>query len=127
MIAITLDRITISYSATPVVSDLSWEVHDDRIVGFVGPNGCGKSSILKAIVGEVTPGGGVISQRSGLTIGYLPQSLSFPPETRVFDAVRQGAEPLIEVEEALAQPTRNTVSMVNRMKPIRFMARILLI
>ncbi len=106
MIAVTLDRITISYSATPVVSDLSWEVHDDRVVGFVGPNGCGKSSILKAIVGDVTPGGGTISQRSGLTIGYLPQSLTFPPETRVFGAVRQGAEPLIEIEEALAQVER---------------------
>ena len=106
MIAVTIDRITISYSATPVVSNLSWEVHDDRIVGFVGPNGCGKSSILKAIVGEVSPGGGTIAHRTGLTIGYLPQSLSFPPDARVFDAVRQGAGPLIEVEDALAQIER---------------------
>ena len=36
MIAVTIDRITISYSATPVVSDLSWEVHDDRIVELDG-------------------------------------------------------------------------------------------
>jgi len=106
MIAVTIDRITISYSATPVVSDLSWEVHDDRIVGFVGPNGCGKSSILKAIVGEVSPGGGTISHRTGLTIGYLPQAVSFPPDARVFDAVRQGAGQLIEVEDALAQVER---------------------
>ncbi len=106
MIAVAIDRITISYSATPVVSDLSWEVHDDRIVGFVGPNGSGKSSILKAIVGEVSPGGGTISHRTGLTIGYLPQDLSFPPRTRVFDAVRQGAGALIETEEALAQVER---------------------
>ena len=106
MIAVTIDRITISYSATPVVSDLSWEVHDDRIVGFVGPNGCGKSSILKAIVGEVSPGGGTIARRTGLTIGYLPQTLSFPPEARVFGAVRQGAAQLIEVEDALAQVER---------------------
>lgn len=106
MIAATIDRITISYSATPVVSDLSWEVHDDRIVGFVGPNGCGKSSILKAIVGEVSPGGGTIAHRTGLTIGYLPQTLLFPPDARVFDAVRQGAGQLIEVEDALAQIER---------------------
>ncbi len=106
MIAVTIDRITISYSATPVVSDLSWEIHDDRIVGFVGSNGSGKSSILKAIVGEVSPGGGTISHRSGLTIGYLPQDLSFPPQMRVFDAVRQGAGALIETEEALAQVER---------------------
>ncbi len=106
MIAVTIDRITISYSATPVVTDLSWEIHDDRIVGFVGPNGCGKSSILKAIVGEVSPGGGTIARRSGLTIGYLPQALAFPPDSCVFGAVRSGAEPLIEVEEALGQVER---------------------
>ena len=106
MIAVTIDRITISYAATPVVSNLSWEVHDDRIVGFVGPNGCGKSSLLKAIVGEVTPGGGTIAHRSTLALGYLPQSLSFAPETTVFEAVRRGAEPLIEIEEALHQIER---------------------
>jgi ATP-binding cassette subfamily F protein 3 len=106
MIAVTIDRITISYSATTVVSGLSWEIHDDRIVGFIGPNGCGKSSILKAIVGEVSPAGGTIARRTGLTIGYLPQTVSFPPDTSVFDAVHRGAGQLIEVEEALAQIER---------------------
>jgi len=106
MIAVTIDRITISYAATPVVTDLSWEIHDDRIVGFVGPNGCGKSSILKAVIGDVTPGGGTIAQRGGLTVGYLPQTLTFPDDPSVFDAVRHGAGPLLEVEEALAQIER---------------------
>jgi ATP-binding cassette subfamily F protein 3 len=106
MIAVTIDRISISYAAIPVVADLSWEIHDDRIVGFVGPNGCGKSSILKAIVGEVAPGGGTIAHRSGLTIGYLPQALTFPEDQSVFAAVRHGAEPLLEVEDALAQVER---------------------
>jgi len=106
MIAVSIDRIAISYAATPVVTDLSWEIHDDRIVGFVGPNGCGKSSILKAIVGDVTPGGGTIAHRGGLTIGYLPQTLAFPEKPSVVEAVRQGAEPLLEVEEALAQIER---------------------
>ena len=106
MIAVTIDRITISYAATPVVTDLSWDIHDDRIVGFVGPNGCGKSSILKAIIGDVMPGGGTIAHRGGLTIGYLPQALTFAEEQSVFDAVRHGAEPLLEVEGALAQIER---------------------
>jgi len=106
MIAVTLDRVTISYSATPVVTDLSWEIHDDRIVGFVGPNGCGKSSILKAIVGEVSPGIGTIAHRTDLTIGYLPQSLSYSPNATIFDTVRRGACELTEVEGALAQIER---------------------
>ena len=35
MIATTFDRITIAYAAEAVFTDLSWEVHDDRIVGLV--------------------------------------------------------------------------------------------
>jgi len=86
----------------PVFADLSWEVHDDRVVGLVGPNGCGKSSILKAIVGEVRPSEGTIASRGGLTVGYLPQDVSFPDDTTVFDAVRAGARELLDVERALA-------------------------
>jgi len=103
MIATTLDRITVSYSSAPVVTDLSWEIHDDRIVGFVGPNGCGKSSILKALVGEISPGEGTVAHRTGLTIGYLPQTLEFAPSETVFAAVRHGAVALLEIEDALAR------------------------
>ena len=103
MIATTLDRLTVAYAASPVFADLSWEVHDDRIVGLVGPNGCGKSSILKTIVGALPPSAGTIAHRTGLSIGYLPQALTFPADPTLFDAVRQGAGSLLEVEAALAQ------------------------
>ena len=103
MIAATFDRIAISYAAEPVFTDLSWEVHDDRIVGLVGPNGCGKSTMLKAIAGEVDASRGTIALRSDLTVGYLPQSVEFDEEIRVFAAVRTGAARLIAVEEQLAQ------------------------
>ena len=60
MIAATLDRIKVAYAQTTVFADLSWEAHDDRVVGLVGPNGCGKSTMLKAILGEVRPSSGTI-------------------------------------------------------------------
>jgi len=101
MIAVTLDRITVAYAQATVFADLSWEAHDDRIVGLVGPNGCGKSTILKAIVGEIRPSAGAISTRSGLTVGYLPQAVSFPEGATVHETVRHGAVALSEVEREL--------------------------
>ena len=101
MIAATFDRIAITYAADPVFRDLSWEVHDDRIVGLVGPNGCGKSTMLKAITGEVEPKSGTVALRSNLTVGYLAQSVTFDEEIRLFDAVRAGAARLTEIERAL--------------------------
>jgi len=102
MIAVTLDRIKVAYAQATVFADLSWEAHDDRIVGLVGPNGCGKSTILKAVVGEVRPSEGTISKRSGLTIGYLPQAVEFPEDASVYETVRDGAVALLAVERNLA-------------------------
>jgi len=102
MIAVTLDRIKVAYAQATVFGDLSWEAHDDRVVGLVGPNGCGKSTILKAIIGEVRPSEGTISTRSGLTIGYLPQTIDFSEDATVYETVRRGAKSLIEVERNLA-------------------------
>lgn len=102
MIAVTLDRIKVAYAQATVFGDLSWEAHDDRVVGLVGPNGCGKSTVLKAIVGEIRPTEGTISTRSGLTIGYLPQTVEFPEDSSVYETVRRGAKSLVEVERSLA-------------------------
>ncbi|MEE8593659.1 MAG: ABC-F family ATP-binding cassette domain-containing protein, partial [Candidatus Bipolaricaulota bacterium] len=102
MIAVALDRIKVAYAQATVFGDLSWETHDDRVVGLVGPNGCGKSTVLKAIVGEVRPTEGTISTRSGLTIGYLPQTVEFPEDVSVYETVRRGAKSLVEVERNLA-------------------------
>ena len=102
MIAVTLDRIKVAYAQATVFTDLCWEAHDDRVVGLVGPNGCGKSTVLKAVVGEVRPSEGTISTRSGLTVGYLPQSVDFPEDATVYETVRCGAKALVEVERKLA-------------------------
>ncbi|MFC2105951.1 ribosomal protection-like ABC-F family protein [Candidatus Bipolaricaulota bacterium] len=102
MIAVTLDRIKVAYAQATVFTDLCWEAHDDRVVGLVGPNGCGKSTVLKAVVGEVRPSEGTISTRSGLTVGYLPQSVDFPEDATVYEMVRCGAKALVEVERKLA-------------------------
>ena len=54
MIAVNLDRVTVTYVSEPVFENLSWEIHNDRVVGLVGPNGCGKSTLLRLIAGELT-------------------------------------------------------------------------
>jgi ATP-binding cassette, subfamily F, member 3 len=103
MIAVSLERLAVAYAQETVFDDLSWDIHDDRVCGLVGPNGCGKSTVLRAIVGEVRPSEGTISRRSGLTVGYLPQAVEFPEEVTVYDSVRGGASALLDVERRLAE------------------------
>ncbi len=101
MIAVNLDRVTVTYILDPIFEHLSWEIHDDRVVGLVGPNGCGKSTLLKLIAGELTSETGFVVQSSGLTIGYLHQDPHLNPSHTVWQEVLTASTELAHVETAL--------------------------
>lgn len=102
MIAVNLDRVTVTYILEPVFENLSWEVHDDRVVGFVGPNGCGKSTLLRLIAGELTSDTGFVVRRKGLTIGYLHQEPQLGAGRTVWQEALTASVELAQVEAELA-------------------------
>jgi ATP-binding cassette subfamily F protein 3 len=102
MIAVNLDRVSVTYVAEPVFENLSWEIHDDRCVGLVGPNGCGKSTLLRLIAGELTSDTGYTVRRKGLTIGYLSQEPCLKPGRTVWQEALTASTELARVEEELA-------------------------
>ena len=73
MIAVNLDRVSITYLMEPVFENLSWEIQDNRCVGLVGPNGSGKSTLLRLISGELQSDEGFTVRRKGLSIGSRQQ------------------------------------------------------
>ncbi len=102
MIAVNLDRVTVTYILEPVFENLSWEVHDDRVVGFVGPNGCGKSTLLRLIAGGLTSDTGFVVRRKGLTIGYLHQEPQLGAGRTVWQEALTASVELAQVEAELA-------------------------
>lgn len=76
---IELRGITAGYGEKTVLRDLSLDVWEDDFLGIIGPNGGGKTTLLKVILGLLTPQSGTIrffdkdEEVSGLKIGYLPQ------------------------------------------------------
>ncbi len=103
MIAVHLDKVTVTYIAEPVFENLSWEIHDDRVAGLVGPNGCGKSTLLKLIQGDLNSESGFLNRQPGLTAGYLPQEPDLNPENTVWQEVISAHTELARVELALAR------------------------
>src|SRR5690554_3060276 len=53
--AIEVRDLKAGYDGRPVISSISWEVLDGTLAGIIGPNGGGKSTLLKALVGLVKP------------------------------------------------------------------------
>lgn len=97
--AISLENVSINYSADPIFSNISFEVPKGSMTVILGPNGAGKSSVLKAIMHEVRFEGlikinGTNSNRKTLhTVSYAPQrksvDMSFP--INLFEFVSMGS------------------------------------
>lgn len=75
MSLITVENLSVSYGANTVLHDVSLDVEPGEIVTIVGPNGSGKTSLLKAIIGAAKPALGQVTLKPGLRIGYVPQKL----------------------------------------------------
>jgi zinc transport system ATP-binding protein len=79
---IHLDHASFSYNGKPVITDASLHIAEKEFVWIVGPNGGGKSTLLKLLVGLLKPNSGVVSvfgespEKVRSRIGYLPQNPS---------------------------------------------------
>ncbi|MBT8459680.1 MAG: metal ABC transporter ATP-binding protein [Boseongicola sp.] len=75
MSLISVKNLSISYGANKVLSHVDLSLQPGEIVTIVGPNGSGKTSLLRAIIGATRPARGEITLKPGLKIGYVPQRL----------------------------------------------------
>ncbi len=75
---LTAHHITKSYNVHTILNDISFSISNRERVGLIGPNGCGKSTLMRILVGIESPdSGSVIRTLPGLRIGYLAQGMEF--------------------------------------------------
>src|SRR3989440_9771401 len=79
-----VDRLAVVYGATEVLTDLSFQVEPRQRLGVVGANGSGKSSLLKAISGEITPTRGSLTLAPRAKTAYLAQEIEAGPHESVY-------------------------------------------
>ena len=75
MSLIQVEDLSVRYGARTALSRVSLRVEPSEIVTIVGPNGSGKTSLLRVIIGAVKPAKGRVIHGSGVKIGYVPQNL----------------------------------------------------
>ena len=66
-------NVTLSFGAAPVIRDFSARIQREDRIGIIGPNGCGKTTLIKLLVGELEPTAGMIKRGSNLLPAYYDQ------------------------------------------------------
>jgi len=103
---VELRKVSAGYGDKVILRDVDFNISKDDFIGVIGPNGGGKTTLIKTILGILPKLSGEIVTAQGLRIGYLPQQTtidrSFPISAR--DVVCSGdaaAKPDFERAEAL--------------------------
>jgi ATP-binding cassette subfamily F protein 3 len=111
MSLLTTHRLGKSYDPVDLFAGLSLSIPHGARIALVGPNGIGKTTLLRIIAGEEPPSAGEVHRARGLTIGYLPQESVFESERTLWeecllpfaDLRAQEAE-LTELSHTLSDP-----------------------
>ena len=102
-----VENLTCGYDGKPIVKDVNFEVKLGDFVGIVGPNGCGKTTLLRAIAGILDPHAGQIKVRRvplhklsrreiARRIAYIPQMMEPTQGFTVEDMVLMGRTPYLD-------------------------------
>ena len=102
---IELNHISKSYPGKELIRVFSYIFLKNDRVGFVGRNGCGKTTLMKMITGAVQPDAGDIEIGQTIKIGYYAQECDMPDDKRVIDYIRDVAE-IIDTTEGKVTAAR---------------------
>lgn len=90
---IEMDHVSKAYGDLPVVQDFTYTLLRDDRIGIIGPNGIGKSTLMKIAAGRLLPDHGKVSIGDTVKIGYFSQeNEDMDTQLRVIEYIREQAE-----------------------------------
>lgn len=121
--AIDVQGLTKSYGAMRALDDLELTLPTGQIVGLLGENGCGKTTLLKVLAGvladysgDVTIAGERPGWRSKALVSFLPDSSFLPDHARVAECVAMYADFFTDFEAAKADDLIGFFGLVQSMR-----------
>jgi len=103
MILLDVQAIRKHFGPDPVLDGVTFQVRPGERIGLVGPNGCGKTTLLKILAEKIEPDAGTCTRHPSIHFGYLEQHPQFEPGVTLWDEAKSALAGLIELEqEALA-------------------------
>lgn len=100
-VVLEVNNVSYCYGHNKILYDISFKVKTGELVCVLGPNGCGKTTLLKNVLGLLTPAAGHVlidgedvqklsPKRLAQVMGYIPQAHTPPFPYKVFDVVLMG-------------------------------------
>jgi len=79
---ITAKNVSYDYDETPIIENLNTNIMRGDKIGIIGPNGCGKSTLIKLLLGELEPKTGTVDHGTKLEVAYFDQHRATLDETK---------------------------------------------
>ncbi|MBC8481139.1 MAG: ABC-F family ATP-binding cassette domain-containing protein [Planctomycetes bacterium] len=105
MAILRLSDIGLNFGFQEIFAGLGFELNKGEKVGLIGVNGCGKTSLLKIIRGEITPDLGEIAIQANIKIGYLEQEPKFEGSEKVYQYLSKSRQDIVQLEGQLEKIT----------------------
>ena len=101
MTVLSAQNVEMSFGDRTLFRDVCFDVGERECVALVGPNGTGKTTLLRLITGELEPTAGQIVKSRAATLGYMEQHACAASRRTVVDEMMTVFEPLMRMEARL--------------------------
>ncbi len=94
MALISLQEVSLGFGGPLLLDEVNLQIERGEMVGLLGRNGMGKSTLLKLIYGDLNPESGSLARQQNLRIAYLPQDVPLGLSGSVAEIVAGGLDPI---------------------------------
>lgn len=107
MLILDVNKLAKNFGYEQLFEDVSFTLNEGESIAIVGPNGCGKSTILKIIAGIISPDKGTVNLKKGTKVAYLDQLSSSIEDSRtVYEILKDAFSEINAVEKQLKEYER---------------------
>jgi len=96
------EGVCLGYGKKTILDELDLRIGADDRIGLIGPNGSGKTSLLRILAGEQAPDAGRVRTRGGLRLGYLPQDITLATDEPLLSFVVGSVQGRAELDAQIA-------------------------
>lgn len=104
---ISAENLSFGFAGAPLLENISFTLSEGDRVGLIGPNGEGKTTLIRLILSELEPESGALFKKNGCRIGYLAQTGGYDSENTAFEEMRSVFREDIRAIDALRETEAN--------------------